>query len=141
MVFITAGKGGGTGTGAAPVVAEIAKSLGALTIGVVTRPFTFEGRRRSVQAEQGIQQLKEKVDAIIIIPNDRLLIGVERADVHDERVQAGRRGTAPGGAGDHRPDHHPGTDQHRLRGRPHGPRELGHRDHGDRQPRPGTGER
>jgi cell division protein FtsZ len=73
MVFITAGKGGGTGTGAAPVVAEIAKSLGALTIGVVTRPFTFEGRRRSVQAEQGIQQLKEKVDAIIIIPNDRLL--------------------------------------------------------------------
>jgi cell division protein FtsZ len=73
MVFITAGKGGGTGTGAAPVVAEIAKSLGALTIGVVTRPFTFEGRRRSVQAEQGIQNLREKVDAIIIIPNDRLL--------------------------------------------------------------------
>ena len=73
MVFITAGKGGGTGTGAAPVVAEIAKSLGALTIGVVTRPFSFEGRRRSVQAEAGIQRLKEKVDAIIIIPNDRLL--------------------------------------------------------------------
>ena len=73
MVFITAGKGGGTGTGAAPVVAEIAKSIGALTIGVVTRPFTFEGRRRSVQAEQGIQNLREKVDAIIIIPNDRLL--------------------------------------------------------------------
>ncbi len=73
MVFITAGKGGGTGTGAAPVVAEIAKSLGALTIGVVTRPFSFEGRRRSVQAEAGTQRLKEKVDAIIIIPNDRLL--------------------------------------------------------------------
>jgi len=73
MVFITAGKGGGTGTGAAPVVAEIAKGLGALTIGVVTRPFTFEGRRRSVQAEQGIQNLKEKVDTLIIIPNDRLL--------------------------------------------------------------------
>ncbi len=73
MVFITAGKGGGTGTGAAPVVAEIAKSLGALTIGVVTRPFTFEGRRRSVQAEAGIQNLKEKVDTLIIIPNDRLL--------------------------------------------------------------------
>src|SRR5271168_1260997 len=73
MVFITAGKGGGTGTGGAPVVAEIAKSLGALTIGVVTRPFTFEGRRRSVQAEQGIQNLKEKVDTLIIIPNDRLL--------------------------------------------------------------------
>src|ERR1700688_2158930 len=73
MVFITAGKGGGTGTGAAPVVAEIAKSVGALTIGVVTRPFTFEGRRRAVQADTGIQILKEKVDAIIIISNDRLL--------------------------------------------------------------------
>ncbi|MHB1488145.1 MAG: cell division protein FtsZ [Acidimicrobiales bacterium] len=73
MVFITAGKGGGTGTGGAPVVAEIAKGLGALTIGVVTRPFSFEGRRRSVQAEAGIQRLKEKVDTLITIPNDRLL--------------------------------------------------------------------
>src|SRR3989440_3610282 len=73
MVFITAGKGGGTGTGGAPLVAEIAKQVGALTIGVVTRPFSFEGRRRSVQAEAGIQKLKEKVDTIIIIPNDRLL--------------------------------------------------------------------
>ncbi|MGZ8734593.1 MAG: cell division protein FtsZ, partial [Acidimicrobiia bacterium] len=73
MVFITAGKGGGTGTGGAPIIAEIAKNLGALTIGVVTRPFTFEGRRRSVQAESGIQRLKEKVDTLIIIPNDRLL--------------------------------------------------------------------
>jgi cell division protein FtsZ len=73
MVFITAGKGGGTGTGAAPVIAEIAKNLGALTIGVVTRPFGFEGRRRAVQAEQGIQKLKEKVDTLIVIPNDRLL--------------------------------------------------------------------
>src|SRR4029079_17298093 len=73
MVFITAGKGGGTGTGGAPIIAEGAKSIGALTIGVVTRPFTFEGRRRSVQAEQGIQTLKEKVDTLIIIPNDRLL--------------------------------------------------------------------
>src|SRR5438067_8196693 len=73
MVFITAGKGGGTGTGGAPVVAEMAKQLGALTIGVVTRPFAFEGRRRSLQAEQGIQKLKEKVDTQIVIPNDRLL--------------------------------------------------------------------
>jgi cell division protein FtsZ len=73
MVFITAGKGGGTGTGGAPVVAEIAKQLGALTVGVVTRPFAFEGRRRSVQAEQGIAKLKEKVDTLIVIPNDRLL--------------------------------------------------------------------
>ena len=73
MVFITAGMGGGTGTGAAPVIAEIAKSLGALTIGVVTRPFQFEGRRRAVQADNGIQRLKEKVDTLIVIPNDRLL--------------------------------------------------------------------
>ena len=73
MVFITAGKGGGTGTGAAPVVAEVAKSSGALTIGVVTRPFSFEGSRRSVQAEEGIQRLKEKVDTLIVIPNDRLI--------------------------------------------------------------------
>ncbi len=73
MVFVTAGEGGGTGTGSAPVIAEVAKSMGALTIGVVTRPFSFEGRRRSVQAENGIQHLKEKVDTLIVIPNDRLL--------------------------------------------------------------------
>ena len=73
MVFITAGKGGGTGTGAAPVVAEVAKSGGALTIGVVTRPFTFEGAKRAMQAEEGIQRLKEKVDTLIVIPNDRLI--------------------------------------------------------------------
>jgi cell division protein FtsZ len=73
MVFITAGKGGGTGTGGAPIVAEIAKSQGALTIGVVTRPFTFEGRQRAVKADQGIADLKEKVDTLIVIPNDRLL--------------------------------------------------------------------
>lgn len=73
MVFITAGEGGGTGTGAAPVIAEIARGLGALTIGVVTKPFAFEGRRRAVQAENGVQRLKEKVDTLIVIPNDRLL--------------------------------------------------------------------
>ena len=73
MVFVTAGEGGGTGTGAAPVVAEVSKAEGALTIAVVTRPFNFEGRRRSVQADQGIGKLKEKVDTQIVIPNDRLL--------------------------------------------------------------------
>jgi len=73
MVFITVGKGGGTGTGAAPVVAEVAKSSGALTIGVATRPFSFEGSRRSMQAEDGIIRLKEKVDTLIVIPNDRLI--------------------------------------------------------------------
>jgi len=78
MVFVTAGKGGGTGTGAAPVIAELAKELGALTVGVVTRPFAFEGKRRARQAEDGIQTLREKVDTLIIIPNDRLLQVVER---------------------------------------------------------------
>jgi cell division protein FtsZ len=73
MVFVTAGEGGGTGTGGAPVVANIARSLGALTIGVVTRPFTFEGRRRANQAEDGIAGLRENVDTLIVIPNDRLL--------------------------------------------------------------------
>ena len=73
MVFVTAGEGGGTGTGGAPVVARISRALGALTIGVVTRPFGFEGRRRSVQAEDGIAQLREEVDTLIVIPNDKLL--------------------------------------------------------------------
>ncbi|WP_432547766.1 cell division protein FtsZ [Kineococcus sp. SYSU DK004] len=73
MVFVTAGEGGGTGTGGAPVVARIARSLGALTIGVVTRPFTFEGRRRANSAESGIAELRDEVDTLIVIPNDRLL--------------------------------------------------------------------
>src|SRR5215207_8238144 len=73
MVFVTAGEGGGTGTGGAPVVARIARSLGALTIGVVTRPFKFEGRNRSGQADVGIQSLRDEVDTLIVIPNDRLL--------------------------------------------------------------------
>jgi cell division protein FtsZ len=73
MVFVTAGEGGGTGTGGAPVVARIARALGALTIGVVTRPFSFEGKRRATQAEQGIVNLREEVDTLIVIPNDKLL--------------------------------------------------------------------
>lgn len=73
MVFITAGMGGGTGTGAAPIVADVARRSGALTIGVVTRPFTFEGSRRALAAEKGIEKLKEMVDTLIVIPNDRLL--------------------------------------------------------------------
>ena len=72
MVFITAGMGGGTGTGAAPVVAEIAREAGILTVGVVTKPFGFEGRRRMTQAEQGIEELRQKVDSLVIIPNERL---------------------------------------------------------------------
>ncbi|MGI8315034.1 cell division protein FtsZ [Halobacillus mangrovi] len=78
MVFVTAGMGGGTGTGAAPVIAQVAKELGALTVGVVTRPFTFEGRKRSTQAAGGIEGLKGAVDTLIVIPNDRLLEIVDK---------------------------------------------------------------
>lgn len=78
MVFVTAGMGGGTGTGAAPVIAQIAKDLGALTVGVVTRPFTFEGRKRAMQAAGGIAAMKEAVDTLIVIPNDRLLEIVDK---------------------------------------------------------------
>ena len=78
MVFITAGMGGGTGTGAAPVVARIAKQLGILTVAVVTKPFTFEGRKRQNQAVSGIEKLKESVDAVIVVPNDKLLQVVDR---------------------------------------------------------------
>jgi len=108
MVFVTAGEGGGTGTGGAPVVASIARKLGALTIGVVTRPFTFEGKRRGKQAEDGIQQLRNECDTLIVIPNDRLLqlgdIGVSLMDAFrsaDEVLLSGVQGitdliTTPG---------------------------------------------
>jgi cell division protein FtsZ len=79
MVFVTAGEGGGTGTGGAPIVAKIAKDLGALTVGVVTKPFTFEGKRRTAQANEGIALLREEVDTLIVIPNDRLLAISDRS--------------------------------------------------------------
>ena len=79
MVFVTAGEGGGTGTGGAPIVAKVAKDLGALTVGVVTKPFTFEGKRRTAQAEEGIENLRTEVDTLIVIPNDRLLAISERS--------------------------------------------------------------
>ena len=106
MVFITAGKGGGTGTGGAPIVAEVAKSLGALTIGVVTRPFGFEGRRRSVQAEtrdpapQGEGRHPDRH------PERPAAHGLQRQDLDGQRLQDGRRGPAAGRAGHHRSDHH-----------------------------------
>ncbi len=78
MVFVTAGEGGGTGTGGAPVIAELTRELGALTVGVVTRPFNFEGRKRAEQAQRGISELRDKVDTLIVIPNDRLLQVVEK---------------------------------------------------------------
>jgi cell division protein FtsZ len=80
MVFVTAGMGGGTGTGASPIVAKVAKDAGALTIGVVTKPFSFEGKKRRMQAEEGIQRLQDQVDTLIVIPNDRLL------QICDEKV-------------------------------------------------------
>ncbi|WP_175953942.1 cell division protein FtsZ [Schaalia sp. Marseille-Q2122] len=80
MVFVTAGEGGGTGTGAAPVVARLARHAGALTVGVVTRPFSFEGNRRAVQADQGVEALRAEVDTLIVIPNDRLL------DISDKNI-------------------------------------------------------
>ena len=117
MVFVTAGEGGGTGTGGAPVVARIARSLGALTIGVVTRPFAFEGRRRANQAEEGISQPREEVDTLIVIPNDRLLsISDRNVSVLDAFKQADQV-LLSGRLGHHRPDHHPGPDQPRLRRR------------------------
>ena len=79
MVFVTAGEGGGTGTGGAPIVAKIAKDLGALTVGVVTKPFTFEGKRRTAQVDEGIALLREEVDTLIVIPNDRLLAISDRS--------------------------------------------------------------
>jgi cell division protein FtsZ len=108
MVFVTAGEGGGTGTGGAPVIASIARKLGALTIGVVTRPFSFEGKRRAKQAEDGIQELRNECDTLIVIPNDRLLqlgdIGVSLMDAFrsaDEVLLSGVQGitdliTTPG---------------------------------------------
>jgi cell division protein FtsZ len=79
MVFVTAGEGGGTGTGGAPIVAKVSKDLGALTVGVVTKPFTFEGKRRTAQADEGIENLRTEVDTLIVIPNDRLLAISDRS--------------------------------------------------------------
>ncbi len=89
MVFITAGMGGGTGTGAAPIVAEIAKEMGILTVGIVTKPFRFEGRKRMIQAEEGIAELEKNVDSLIVIPNDRLrLLGDKSLGVRDAFTKA-----------------------------------------------------
>ena len=121
MVFITAGEGGGTGTGAAPVIAEIARGLGALTIGVVTRPFSFEGRRRAVQADTGVQRLKEKVDTLIVIPNDRLLtVANEKTSVLNAFKMADEV-LLQGVSGITNLITTPGPHQHRLRRREDGP--------------------
>ncbi len=87
LVFITAGMGGGTGTGAAPIVAEIAREMGALTIGIVTRPFAFEGKKRLRQAEQGLAELKRSVDTVIVVPNDRLLAVVPKGTTFKDALK------------------------------------------------------
>ncbi len=101
MIFVTAGEGGGTGTGGAPVVAELARELEALTVGVVTRPFSFEGRRRGQQAEQGISELSEKVDTLIVIENDRLLQVVEKRTPLSDAFKMADDILRQGDAGDH----------------------------------------
>ena len=142
MVFVTAGEGGGTGTGGAPVVARIARSLGALTIGVVTRPFTFEGKRRATQAEDGIAAPARGGRHADRHPQ-RQVAGDDRPPRRDpRRLQAGRPGADAGRVGHHRPDHDPRFDQPRLRRRQggHAERRLGadgHRFGPGRGPRPG----
>ena len=127
MVFITAGEGGGTGTGAAPVVARVARELGALTVGIVTKPFGFEGTRRLQAAEAGIEALAEEVDTLIVVPEQQAAVGAGQADVDGRGVPRRRRRAAPGRPGHLGPDHAPGPDQPRLRRRAH--------DHGRRRQR------
>ena len=142
MVFVTAGEGGGTGTGGAPVVARIARSLGALTIGVVTRPFAFEGKRRADQAEAGIAALRDEVDTLIVIPNDRLLSISDRRSASSTRSTRADQVLLSGVQGITDLITTPGPDQPRLRRRQvgHGRRRLcadGHRLRPRRRPRGG----
>ena len=104
MIFVTTGLGGGTGTGAAPVIASLASELGALTIAVVTKPFKFEGKKRQLQAERGLEALRDCVDTIITIPNERLLAIIDRNDADDRGVRDGRRRAAAGDSGHLGPD-------------------------------------
>ena len=118
MAFITAGMGGGTGTGAAPVVAEVAPKLGILTVGMVTNPFAFEGRRKMSLAEQGITALLMHVDSLIVIPNERLEADQPGEDHSDERLSRRRRQRAASGRGKHlQPDQHSRLHQPGLRRR------------------------
>ncbi len=105
MVFIAAGAGGGTGTGAAPVIARLARDIGALTVGIVTKPFGFEGNRRAATADMGIDALAGEVDTLIVVPNNRLLERARPAHVDGRGVRRRRRRAAPGRAGHLRPGH------------------------------------
>ncbi len=113
MVFVTAGLGGGTGTGAAPVIASLASEMGALTVAVVTRPFSFEGKRRMAQAERGMQELLDSVDTMIVIPNEKLLAVAKDAGFF-ESLPHRRRCAAAGRAGHLRHHHYPRHHQPRL---------------------------
>ena len=117
MVFVTTGLGGGTGTGAAPVIASLASELGALTIAVVTKPFKFEGKKRQTQAERGLEELRDCVDTVITIPNERLLATIARTTSLHRRVRDGRRRAAAGDPGHLGPDPGARADQPRLRRR------------------------
>ena len=114
MVFVTTGLGGGTGTGGAPIIASLATELDALTVAVVTKPFHFEGRRRMQQAEQGLRELRECVDTVITIPNERLLAHGSKAAFARRIFQSCRRCAASGSAGHQRPDHGSWFHQSRL---------------------------
>ena len=137
MVFITAGLGGGTGTGAAPVIASLSKELNALTVAVVTKPFGFEGPRRMKQAERGLAEIGATVDTVISVGNDRLLELAPKGTSFFEAFQNGGRYSAPGGAGDLRHHHDARFDQPRFRGHPHHHERHGlrHDGHGFRQRR------
>ena len=132
MVFVAAGEGGGTGSGAAPIVARIAREIGALTVGIVTTPFKFEGTKRRSQAEKGIVDLRSRVRHDDRDPERPAARGARALDVDARRVQGGRRRAAPGRAGDLRPDHDARPDQPRLRRRAHDHLRLGHGPHGHR---------
>ncbi len=114
MVFIAAGMGGGTGTGAAPIVAEVAREIGALTVGVVSRPFLFEGKRRMNQAEIGIQEIKSRVDTLIVIPNQRLLEVVDHRGLHARSIRRSRQSADARCARYFRHHHSAWFDQRRL---------------------------
>ena len=117
MTFIAAGMGGGTGTGAAPVIAEMARECGALSVGVVTRPFEFEGAKRAEVAETGIAELRSHLDTLIVIPNERVHLLYHEGDNGRERLQSGRRRAAPRRAADRGAGYGIGRHQRGLRGR------------------------
>ena len=108
LLFVTAGMGGGTGTGAAPVIAEIAKEMGILTVGVVTKPYSFESGKRMDVARRGIEELQKHVDSLIVIPNEKLQITLPEDMTVTGVPQEGRRGAQERRAGHQRPDHQSG---------------------------------